>query len=233
MKRIYLDYAATTPVDPQVEKAMRPYFGSIFGNPGAIHYFGQQAQGVIVNSREKIAKLFGLNNSHQVIFTGSATEANNLAIRGVVKSFKLTRPNFKETWAGKQAKGNNMKPRIIVSAIEHKSILKTCRDLEKEGAAEIVYLPVSKEGMVNLEELKSALNKNTILVSVMYVNNEIGVIQPIAKISEIIRNFRCNNSLFPLFHTDAVQAVQFFESNLGNLGVDLMTISGHKIYSPK
>lgn len=236
MKRIYLDYAATTPVDPQVEKAMRPYFGSIFGNPGAVHYFGQQAQGTILNSREKIAKLFGLNNSQQVIFTGSATEANNLAIRGVVKSYK------------RQAKDKNVKPRIITSEIEHKSILKTCGDLEKEDEVEVIYAPVSKEGIVDLAKLKSSLNKNTILVSVMYVNNEIGSLQPIAEISKLISEFRKQkvenrsnknsnfylpDSIFPLMHTDAVQAVQFFDSNLENLGVDLMSISGHKIYSPK
>ena len=203
---------------------MVPYFGKIFGNPGAIHYFGQQAQAAVNSSREKIANFFGLRNYQQVIFAGSATEANNLVIRGVLKG----------------------KPRIIVSAIEHKSILKTCRVLEKDGLAELVYLSVSKNGIVDLEKLKSSLNENTILVSVMYVNNEIGSLQPIKEIAQIINSFKRekisfaetsqppeHGPSFPLFHTDAVQAVQFFNCDLENLGVDLMTVSAHKIYGPK
>ncbi len=222
-EKIYLDYAATTPLDEGVFRVMKPYFSEKFGNPGSLHSFGQEAMGAVDKSREMVAKTFGVD-FRDVIFTSSATEANNLVLRGVVGSAK-----------------NISMPRVIVSAIEHDSVLKTARDLERDGLIELKVLPVDKEGTVSLSTLRKLLNDRTILVSVMYANNEMGVIQPIAEISEIIRNFRSTKSqapnpkqvAYPLFHTDAVQALQYLACRPKEPGVDLMTISGHKIYGPK
>ncbi len=211
-------------MDPLVKKAMAPYFSDKFGNPGSLHFFGQEAMAAVDESREKIAKAIGAD-FREIIFTGSATEANNLALRGAVKRFKI--PN----------------PRIIVSSIEHDSILETCRDLEREGI-EIIYLPVNKQGIVNLKKLKESLNERTVLVSIMYANNEIGTIQPITEISKLISEFKMQNAelrknnselatALPLLHTDAVQAFQFLDCDVNKLGVDLMTLSAHKIYGPK
>ncbi|KKU15053.1 hypothetical protein A3A20_02885 [Candidatus Wolfebacteria bacterium RIFCSPLOWO2_01_FULL_45_19] len=212
-KKIYLDYAATTPVDSEVKKTMLPYFSEKFGNAGSLHSFGQEATAAIDGAREKIAKAIGAQ-FREIIFTGSATEANNLALRGVLK-----------------AKSLKVKARIIVSAIEHESVLETAKDLEREGA-EVIYLPVNREGLVDVGKLKESLNERTILVSVMYVNNEIGTVQPVREISKLILEFR-KHSTFPLFHTDAAQALQYLDCDINNLGVDLMTLSAHKIYGPK
>lgn len=211
--QIYFDYAASTPVDPRVQAAMLPYFNKIFANPHSLHQLGQEASRGVFEARRTIAKSIGADYK-QIVFTGSATEANNLALRGVLKGIK--------------------KPRIITTAIEHESILETCRDLEKDGV-EVVYLPVSRDGLVDLKKLKASLNERTVLVSVMHVNNEVGVVQPIAEIATIIKNWKLKikNSDYPLFHTDAVQSFQYLDCNVNKLGVDLMTISAHKIYGPK
>lgn len=223
-KKIYLDYAASTPVEPAVLKAMAPYFTEKFGNPGSLHSFGQEAMGAVDKARETVAKTIGAD-FHSVIFTGSATEANNLALRGVVWKYYQT---FHGT-----------KPKIIISNIEHESVLDTARDLEKEGV-DVVYLPVDKNGIVSLKELEKTLDERTILVSVMYVNNEIGSIQPIKEISKIIKEFRIRGfgetgipDPYPIFHTDAAQALNWFDCDVEKLGVDLMTLSGQKIYGPK
>ncbi|HRY77014.1 MAG TPA: cysteine desulfurase family protein [Candidatus Paceibacterota bacterium] len=216
-KRIYLDYAASTPLDPQVEKVFVQNL-RLFGNPGSLHSFGQEALAIIDEARLKIANFFGVHSS-DVIFTGSATEANNLALSGVVKFFR------------QQKKSENL--HIISSQIEHDSVLKTLKDLEAQGVA-VTYLPVSSDGRIRVQDVSSFLRRETILVSIMTVNNETGVIQPIEDIGRIIRNFRrVNNSIFPLFHTDAVQAVSFEDCQLDHLGVDFLTFSGHKIYAPK
>src|SRR3989344_2182322 len=245
MKSIYLDYAASTPIDPRVVAAMSPYFTEIFANPNSLHRFGQEASRAVFVSRQTIARSLGADYK-EIIFTGSATEANNLALRGSIKAIQKIQIH------SNNSNGNSdilNRPRIIVSVIEHESVLETCRDLEKEGV-EVIYISVNKEGIVDLKKLRSTLNDRTVLVSVMYANNEIGTIQPIDKISEIIRNFResriknqesrkadskfiIHNSLFPLFHTDAVQAFQYLDCSVENLGVDLMTLSAHKIYGPK
>lgn len=216
-KRIYLDYAASTPLDPQVEKVFVQNL-KLFGNPGSLHSFGQEALAIIDEARLKIANFFGVH-SGDVIFTGSATEANNLALSGVVKFFR------------QQKKSENL--HIISSQIEHDSVLKTLKDLEAQGVA-VTYLPVSSDGRIRVQDVSSFLRRETILVSIMAVNNETGVIQPIEDIGRIIRNFRrVNDSIFPLFHTDAVQAVPFEDCQLDHLGVDFLTFSGHKIYAPK
>ncbi len=223
--RYYFDYAAATPVDPQVEKSMKPYWGKVFGNPGALHWFGQEASAAVFKSRDTIAQSLGCSY-REIIFTGSATEANNLVLRGVVKT------------AREKTKIQN--PKIIISAIEHDSILDTARDLVKEGV-EIAYLPVQKNGVADLNKLKSLLNERTILVSIMYANNEIGTIQPISEIAKIIKDFKVRhhsknlglNSLYPLLHTDAAQAFNYADCNVDDLGVDAMTLSSQKIYGPK
>lgn len=208
MDRIYLDHAATTPVDPEVFRAMEPYFMEKYGNPGSLHFFGQEAIAAVDRSREIMAKAIGAD-FRQIIFTGSATEANNLALRGAVK------------------KGS----RIIVSGIEHESILEMAKELEREGA-DVVYIPVNEAGVVDEKKIKESLTTNTAIVSVMYANNEVGTVQPIVELARAIKEFRGKNK-FPLFHTDAAQAFQFLDCDVSHLGVDLMTISAHKIYGPK
>ena len=269
--RIYFDYAATTPVDPVVERAMRPYWGQVFGNPGSVHQFGQEASATVFEARQKVAKAIGADYK-EIIFTGSATEANNLALRGVIKKILELRITDYELNKNKIRNPQSVifNPRIIISQIEHESVLETAKDLENQGLVEVVYIPVSKEGIVNVKKIKEALNERTVLVSVMYVNNEIGTIQPIFEVSKIIQDFKSeirnpksetnsksknpkiknvlnlsNSNLdivsdfvlrasnFPLFHIDAVQALQFLNCNVNDLGVDLMTLSAHKIYGPK
>lgn len=227
MSRIYLDSAATTPLDKDVMKAMQPYFFDKFGNPGAIHGFGQEALRLIDESRQKIIELLGgdvLEDFRNVIFTGSATEANNLALRGAIKSFYRLKRNERYLPA-----------RIIVSSIEHDSVFQTAEDLEEEGV-EVVCLPVDKKGLIDIDELKSYLNERTVLVSVHYVNNEIGVVEKAGEIGDVVGEFRSRSGkdeTFPLFHTDAVQAFQYFDCSPKNLNADLITLSAHKMFGPK
>lgn len=217
-KKIYFDYAATTPLDKRVFAAMKPYFAKNFGNPGSFHSFGQAALKAVDEAREKIAKFIGAE-FNEIIFTSSATEANNLALRGI--------------FLKAQKKFVNHPLKIIISEIEHESILETAQSLKKFGA-EIIFLKVNRYGQVNLNKIKDLIDEKTILVSIMYANNEIGAIEPIAQISKIINDFKEKNKLtYPFFHTDAAQAFQFLDCNVLRLGVDLMTISGHKIYGPK
>ncbi|HMB17502.1 MAG TPA: aminotransferase class V-fold PLP-dependent enzyme, partial [Candidatus Paceibacterota bacterium] len=210
---IYLDYAATTPLDTRVEEAFLPYLEDKFGNPGSLHKPGQDAITAVDDARQKIADILNVD-FHEVIFTGSATEANNLILRGTVK---------------KAVSEGVKKPKLIISSIEHPSVLNTAQDLEKEGV-EVKYLKVDKDGFVDPHKLKEELNSRTVLVSVMYANNEIGTIQPVQKIAEIVKNFRDSETTFPVFHTDAVQAFQYCSSDFE---FDAMTLSAHKIYGPK
>ena len=207
--RIYLDYAATTPVVPEVYKAMRPYFSEKYGNPGSLHSFGQEALAAVDRARETIAALIGARFD-EVIFTSSATEANGLALRSVAKKLKAE------------------SHKVIVSAIEHKSVLEAAHELFPE----VVELPVSHEGIVDIEALKGALHERTGLVSIMCVNNEIGVVELIAEIARIIKEFKAVSD-GPLFHTDASHAFQHLPCNVDELGVDMMTLCAHKIYGPK
>ena len=215
--RVYFDYAASTPVDPRVEREMQPYFTARFGNPGSLHSFGQAAILALDRSREVAARAVGAG-FREVVFTGSATEANNMALRGALGAFQNERPEC-------------LRPRIVVSAIEHESILETAADLVRAGA-EVVCVPVDGEGVVDLGKLAAALHEQTAVVSVMYANNEIGTVQPLLKVRRAVEEARRGRK-YPLLHTDAAQAFQFLDCAADRLGVDMMTLSAHKIYGPK
>lgn len=202
MKRIYLDNAATTPVDKRVLGAMLPYFNEKYGNPMSLHSFGREALKAVEEARNKIARFFNAENQ-EIYFTSGATESNNWVIKGVVKASKQS------------------KPHIITSSIEHHCILGACENID----AEITYIKPNKEGIVSVDDVKKAIKKNTVLISIMYVNNEIGTVQPIKEISKIKGNV--------LFHTDATQAINYFDCDVKKLGVDFLSMSGHKIYGPK
>jgi cysteine desulfurase len=220
-KKIYLDHAATTAVDSDVLKSMQPYFQEIFGNPSSVHSMGQEAMHAVDASREQIAKFFKCNGS-EIIFTSGASESNNLAIQGVIKKY----------W--EQNGKNAQVPHIITTSIEHHCILDAVIDLKKSGLVEMSVLPVHKnEGVVKLDDLKEKIKDNTILISIMYVNNEIGTVQPIEEIGGLIKTHNVNRKTNILFHTDAVQAVNYFNCDVAKLGIDLLSFSGHKIYGPK
>ena len=237
MKRIYLDYAATTPVDKEVLKAMMPYFSDKFGNASSVHSFGQEAIAAMDRAREKIAKLLSCNFS-EIIFTGSATEANNLAIFGVAEKSNLsTLSSF--TSDRKQMKTmdeSSAKLHFISTNIEHESVIEPLKELQKIGH-EITYLKVNKDGFISVSDLEKNIKNNTILISIIYANNEIGTIQPVKEIGKLIEKINAKRKEQGLnriyFHTDAVQAFQFLECRPDWLKVDLMTFSGHKIYGPK
>jgi cysteine desulfurase len=220
-KKIYLDHAATTPVDREVLKTMLPYFSEKFGNPMSLHQFGQESSEAMEKAREIIANFFHAEKK-EIIFTSGATEANNLAIKGIVRSFTAK---------------NKIKPHIITTAFEHHCVLNACKRLEKDDLAEVTFLRPDKEGMINLNALEKAIKPNTILVSVMYVNNEIGTVQPIAEIGKLIKKINQKRGIKKLnkiiFHTDATQAINYFDCNVNKLGVDLLSMSAHKIYGPK
>lgn len=218
MKSIYFDYAATTPVDRRVVVAMKPYLSNVYGNPGSLHIHGQQALAAVDTSREALSSALHAD-FRSIFFTGSATEANNIVLRGVLKQAR---------------KYFGTKPRIIFSAIEHESIFETAQQLEKEELAEVVVVNVDKNGVISLSDVKENITPNTALVSIVYINNEVGTCAPIESIGRFIRKLRGESgSKYPLFHTDAVQAFQLFECNVDTLCVDAMTLSAHKMYGPK
>ncbi len=215
--KAYFDYAATTPTDPEVLRTMIPFLRREFGNASSTHRLGQNARIAIDQAREKIAHFLNCL-SEEIIFTGSATEANNLAIFGSI---------------GKIAKNFTTKPQIITTRIEHHSILYPIESLKRDEF-EVVFVNPRKNGIIDPQEIKKRLNKNTVLISIMYANNEIGTIQPIKEIGGIIRDFRISQkSGFPIFHTDAVQAINYLNCDIKELKADLLTLSGHKIYGPK
>ena len=206
-KRIYLDYAATTPTDPEVVEAMLPYLSDVFGNPSSIHSFGQEAKAAAEEARDKIAALIGARGE-EIVFTGGGTEADNFAIKGIAYA--------------NEGKGNH----IITTPIEHHAVMETCKFLQGRGF-EVTYLPVDGYGLVEPQDVKKAITDKTILISVMHANNEVGTIEPIAEIGKIAREAGI------YFHTDAVQAVGHIPVKVDELGVDMLAMSAHKLYGPK
>ena len=205
---IYMDNHATTPMDPRVFEAMKPYFLQTFGNAASRnHSFGWEAEEAVEKSRKQIASLIGAT-AKEIVFTSGATESNNLALKGVAEMYA--------------EKGNH----IITAATEHKATLDTCKRLEKHGVR-VTYLPVQTNGLVDLDQLQAAMTDKTILISIMYANNEIGVVQPIAELGKIAK------SKGALLHTDATQAVGKIPVNVIKDNIDLMSMSGHKMYGPK
>lgn len=219
---IYLDNAATTPVSKEVLDAMMPYLSEKFGNPSSIYALGREAKDAVNESRETVAKLLGASPS-EIIFTSGATESNNLALKGVCQS---------------AANILRATPHVIVSSIEHHCVLDSAKYLTKSYGVDVTYLPVNKEGLVNPEDVREAIRDNTALISVMNGNNEMGAIEPIAEIGKLVQKAKeerkKNGNALPLvFHTDAVQAFQYLDTNVDKLGLDMLSLTAHKFYGPK
>jgi cysteine desulfurase len=217
MQKIYLDFASTTPVRNEVLEVMTPYFKENFGNPSSLHSFGQSALTGIDIAREKIKNILNAESLKEIIFTSSATESNNLAIKGLAFYFYF----FKK-----------IKPHFITSSIEHPSVLEVMADLEEMGIIETSYLKPEKNILIDPEKIKNEIKENTFLVSLHYVNSELGTIQKIKEISKILKEINKERKEKIYFHTDAAQA-GFENLNVQDLGIDLMTLSSHKIYGPK
>ncbi len=207
MKRIYLDYAATTPVHPEVLRAMQPYYTDYFGNPSSLYSYGKEAKSALDQARTNVADLIGASED-EVIFTGGGTEADNHAIIGAALANK--------------DKGNH----IITCKIEHHAVLETCEFLERQGY-EVTFLPVDDKGMVDPDDVRKAITPKTILITIMHANNEIGTIQPISEIGTLARE----DGVY--FHTDAVQTLGHIPSRVNELNADMMAMSAHKLYGPK
>ena len=207
MKRVYLDYAATTPPDPRVIEAMSSAFSEVWGNPSSIHACGQEARSSVEEARGKVAALIGAQ-SNEVFFTSGGTEADNWALKGIAHASR--------------ARGNH----IITCTIEHHAILESCKFLEELGCS-VTYVPVDRLGMVDPADVKKAITPKTVLVSIMHANNEVGTIQPIAEIARIA------HAAGAYFHTDAVQAVGHIPVDVNKIGVDMLSMSAHKLYGPK
>lgn len=207
MKRVYMDNAATTALRRDVLDAMMPYLTDIYGNPSSLHYFGQEAHKAVENARHQVASALNAEDN-EIVFTGCGTEADNLALKGIAEKY--------------QSKGKH----IITSSVEHHAILHTCEYLEKHGF-EVTYLPVDEYGMVKAEQVRDAIRSDTILVSIMFANNEVGTIMPIKEIGAVCRE----KGVF--FHTDAVQAVGHVAIDVKAMNIDLLSLSAHKLHGPK
>ncbi len=210
MQRIYLDYNATTPLRPEVQDAMMPYLTDAFGNGSSIHAYGREARNAIDTAREQVAELIGAKSPSEIVFTGSGTEADNHAIKGITELQK------------NRGEGNH----IITSSVEHHAVLHTCQYLEQRGF-EVTYLPVDRYGRIDIEQLRNAVRETTILISIMHVNNENGTIQPLEEICQVAQEQEI------MIHTDAVQSIGKLDVDVQEMGVNLLSLSGHKIYAPK
>lgn len=220
-KRIYLDYAAGTPIKPEVVSAMQKAM-NLFGNPGTLHKEGLLAKEAVSNARQKIAESI-FCRANQILFTSGATESNNLAVLGTIKKWRKENPG--------------LAPHIVTTKIEHPSVLEIFKYLQKEGA-EVTYLEVDSGGLIDIKKLREALKENTVLVSVIWASNEIGVLQPVKEIAKAVRHFKKHTlgnheSVYPLVHTDASQVPLYEEIDLRSLGTDMMTMSAEKIYGPR
>lgn len=220
MRSVYLDHAAATPLDLRAREVMLPFLDELYSNPSSFHSAGKAVKDAMDEARQSVAKILG-TRADEIIFTSGGTESNNLAILGFSHAIKASIKN----------------PQIIISTIEHPSVIETVKYLQEKEGFSVTYLSVDARGMVRPDDLKDALTPQTVLVSIMYANNEIGTIQPIAELGKIIQKFRASlpmsNCQLPVFHTDACQASGVLELNIEKLHVDMLTLNGSKIYGPK
>jgi len=228
-RKVYLDHSATTPADPRVVAAMLPYLTEKFGNASSVHFFGQEARAAVDRARREVAALIGAR-ANEIVFVSGGTEANNLAIRGITDASLSTRGASNGDSAPSLT--NSVKGHLITSSIEHPSVRGICDALEKSGW-DITRLPVYDDGIVRTEDVRAALRPDTVLISVMLANNEIGALQPIEEIGALVRHERARGRRHLWFHTDAVQAAGRIPLNVETLGCDLLSLSAHKLYAPK
>jgi cysteine desulfurase len=224
-RRVYLDNSATTPVDERVLAAMLPFLKEDFGNASSIHYFGQRARAAVDKARHQVAALLDAR-PNEIVFTSGGTEANNLAIRGLIEA----RVSSLHVSKGSTEANDNL--HIITTSIEHPAVKNIVEDLEKQGTAEVTWLPAYENGVVRIEDVKDAIRDNTVLISVMAANNEIGTLQPVVEIGRFVTELRETGRKI-WFHTDAVQAIGKTPVDVEAIGCDLLSMSAHKVYAPK